>query len=168
MSSSPEQVLQAGTSSIASSPPPPIVELLQLAYTLVLSSLAFLWTATTYLFSALRTASLPLTALLSVLYTPISYVVAPFILSVTILVGALVATPFTILRGILADFYPIYSFLVVSCVYAALIGLCARGITYFGKNAIRYQDDNALNTTTSTTKAQVTHPKKVVIKEEHS
>lgn len=109
------------------SPTPPIVEIFQFFYTFAGAGLTFLWTATVYLYSALRTASLPVTAIVSTLYAPLSYILAPFVLSVTILVNAFVITPYGFLKALLHDIYPLYAFVIVSLVYAGGIGLCARG-----------------------------------------
>ncbi|KAI0703819.1 hypothetical protein BC835DRAFT_1317717 [Cytidiella melzeri] len=168
MSGLAETVMPATGTQVAVSQTPPIVELFQFAYKLAGSTLAVVWTVATYLFKVLRTASLPFTALFSTLYGPISYVLAPFVLSITILVNALVIIPYTILQSILSAVYPLYAFLVVSLVFATGIALCARGVSHLGKNALAYTVNDAVAAPSASKKSKQTRPKKVSIKEEHS
>ncbi|KAI0090241.1 hypothetical protein BDY19DRAFT_760589 [Irpex rosettiformis] len=120
---------------------PPIVEIFQILYRLAGLGLTSLWTATTYLYLALRTASFPVTTIVSTVYAPLSYILAPFVLSVTILANAFVVTPYGMLKSALHDIYPLYAFLVVSLIYAGGIGLCARTLCRVGMSALAKPTD---------------------------
>lgn len=116
-------------------PPPPIVEVFQFTYRLTISALKHLWTVVAYTISALRSLSVPFTALLLTLYKPLSYLLAPFLLAMNVTFNILVKTPYTVGKQVLSDAYPIYSFMVVTCIYAAFIGLSARVISYVVRSA---------------------------------
>ncbi len=154
------------------SPTPPIVEIFQFLYKFAGAGLGFLWTATAYLYSALRTASLPVTAIVSALYAPLSYILAPFVLSVTILVNAFVITPYEFLKALLHDVYPLYAFVVVSLIYAGGIGLCARIISRLGMSALTEPSNDFApgenKSNPDSKEGTQSHTRRVTIKDERS
>jgi len=126
------------TAADVSQPPPPIIEILQLAWQLTLSGFNFLGTLTNFMLSAVRTATIPFSTIISVVYAPISYILSPFVLAAKLVINAFVLAPYSMIKSILADLYPIYAFVVVACIYAAVIGLCARGVSQLAKNILMF------------------------------
>ena len=160
-----------GAPTPAVSPTPPIVEIFQFVYKSTGLGLTFIWTAITYLYSALRTASFPITAVVSTLYAPLSYILSPFVLSVTIVVNAFVITPYGLLKTALHDVYPIYAFAIVSIIYAGGIGLCARIICRLGMDAMTESADEYTSIEavgTNPKQRRQTQSGRVVIKDEPS
>jgi hypothetical protein len=151
---------------------PPIVEIFQLAYKIASAALVATWTATTYLLSGLRLASVPFTSLFAVLYAPVSYILAPVFLAAHIITNILVIAPYTMLEDTLSALYPIYAFIVVSAIFAAAIGLCARGVSHLGMNALSEPQGDVTSGKRigdpSLPKEHSSHPKRVTIKDEFS
>lgn len=153
--------------------PPPIVEIFWFANKLLASAFAFLWTRTSYASAALRLASSPFTALVSALYKPISYLFAPFVLAINVVFDVFVLTPYSVLQRLISDFYPIYAFIVVSCICAIFIGISARGVSYVLRSAFRpssyYAPHSVAPVSHKSTKgSKPSVGKKVAIKEEHA
>ncbi|PCH39928.1 hypothetical protein WOLCODRAFT_98016 [Wolfiporia cocos MD-104 SS10] len=118
--------------SIATAPPieslpatsPPIVHILRI-----------LTSATSALFSLLtriiaNTAHLavatPISTIVTALYTPVAYLLAPLTLFLSVLFDVCVRTPNALVAAILDGIYPLYAFVGASCICAGCVGLAAR------------------------------------------
>ncbi|EPS97546.1 hypothetical protein FOMPIDRAFT_13300, partial [Fomitopsis schrenkii] len=107
---------------------PPILELIRFAS----SSLSVISTYTRRSFTYL--ISKPLWTTLAVTYRPLSYLLAPVFVFLSILLDVFILTPYTVIKAILINVYPIYVFLGASLLCAACVGLGAR----LWVKAIRY------------------------------
>ena len=116
------------TASPPSPASPPIFELLRFAS----YSLSVVFTYTRRSFSYL--ISQPLWTTLAIAHRPVSYLLAPFFVFLSILLDMFIFTPYAIVKAVLVNVYPIYVFLGASLLCAACIGLGAR----LWVQAIRY------------------------------
>ncbi|KIP10457.1 hypothetical protein PHLGIDRAFT_230380 [Phlebiopsis gigantea 11061_1 CR5-6] len=153
--------------------PPPIVHFTLLAlgfFSKVFSALSFLssqaWAVTT-------TTIVPLRLLLSVLSTPLIYVLSPVIVLANILAQIFLVGPYNLATAFLKAIHPIYVFVGIACIVAAAVGLCARGAVYvlhaFFISEPTEPEVVPEDKTTPVVKAEETRPrtrKKVSIKEE--
>lgn len=164
MSSVSESAIPIATTQAA----PPIVEIFHLAYRLVTSAFALLWTVITYVFVILRTASFPFTAAASGVYSPLSYVLSPIFLAISFIIDILVLTPYAFFKGFLTEVYPVYAFVVVTCIYAAVIGLSFRAVTRTVQYAVTpvWALPQPAPEPKTSKEPQQKSPKKVKIKEE--
>ncbi|GJE96207.1 hypothetical protein PsYK624_124010 [Phanerochaete sordida] len=162
------------TSTIADVPAntttPPIVYFFQLALNIASAA----WSATLVfissgwsLFKAILT---PAASLLSAFSTPLLYILAPVIVLARILLEVLVLAPYYLITGVAREVYPLYVFVGAACLWAAFVGLCARGATHYMQLAI-FGSENLVSVreVASGAKPEPRKPKaakKVSIKEE--
>ncbi|PIL29814.1 hypothetical protein GSI_08020 [Ganoderma sinense ZZ0214-1] len=98
---------------------PPIVELAHfLVRALSLSYGVLSWTIVTLIFSLL--------APLSLVFTPISYLLSPVFILVQALLDVFVFTPYAIVAAVARNLYPVYVFLATAVICALLLGFAAR------------------------------------------
>ncbi|KAI0775050.1 hypothetical protein BD413DRAFT_444584, partial [Trametes elegans] len=63
---------------------------------------------------------------LSVLYTPITYLLGPVIVLSQVLLQIFVFSPYALLSSLIRNVYPIYVFVGAACICAATVGYVAR------------------------------------------
>ncbi|KAH9945231.1 uncharacterized protein BXZ73DRAFT_38500 [Epithele typhae] len=106
----------------ASSPSPPIVELARF--------LAHLFTVSYRFFSQTTlTLVLSIFAPLTLIYSPISYLLAPVFVFLRVLLDLFIFTPYAIAASIARNVYPIYVFVGTALLCAICVGLVARAIS---------------------------------------
>ncbi|KAH9945219.1 uncharacterized protein BXZ73DRAFT_39030 [Epithele typhae] len=111
-----------GGTLAASSPSPPIVELARFLAHLLTISYRFLSQTTLAL-------ALSIFAPLTVLYSPVSYVLAPIFVFLRVLLSLLVLTPYAIATSLAQNAYPIYVFVGAALLCALCVGILARAIS---------------------------------------
>lgn len=62
-------------------------------------------------------------------YPAISYLVAPLLVSVVMVINISILTPFTVARYLLNSLYPVYVFCGVACITGIVAGVGGRGIS---------------------------------------
>ncbi|KZT63667.1 hypothetical protein DAEQUDRAFT_101174 [Daedalea quercina L-15889] len=99
---------------------PPIVGLLRLASSLLGIVAPLARRSFSYVVSK------PFWTTFALAYHPISYLLAPLFVFLNVLLDAFVLTPYTIVKAIAINVYPVYVFLGASLLCAACVGLGAR------------------------------------------
>lgn len=116
--------IQKGGDAAPVAPSPPIVELLKLTGHILSGSYTLISRTTVGLL-------LSLLAPLSLLYSPIAYLLAPVVVLVQVLVDILVLTPYAIVASVARNVYPIYVFVGATALCTVAIGFAARLVATF-------------------------------------
>lgn len=101
---------------------PPIVALARILGHFLSTSYALLSRTT-------LTVALALLAPLSVLYNPISYLLAPVFVLASVLLDVLVFTPYAVFVAVARSVYPLYVFVGSAVLCALLVGFLARALS---------------------------------------
>ncbi|TFK52276.1 hypothetical protein OE88DRAFT_1644006 [Heliocybe sulcata] len=142
--SSPTQSMVAA----ATPSPPPI--------TYVLSALTF--SATTLLSLLKGISTLIITPIYHLLYRPLSYILAPAVLFVSIILDFFVWTPLAVIRYLAEQAYPIYLLVGVACILGVVIGVVTRGVAA-GTTSV-FMDATRVEVKTETREGMVLEPKR--------
>ena len=114
-------VHQGDSGPAAAARSPPIVELARfLTRALTLSYGVLSRTTVTLIFSLL--------APLSLIFTPISYLLSPVFILIQVLLDVFVFTPYSIIAAIARNFYPLYVFFGSAVISALVLGFAARTV----------------------------------------
>ena len=96
----------------------------QLSEFAALASRAFTVTYS-FVFNATRWSFSPFI----LVYSPISYLVAPLLVSAAIVINISVLTPFSVAHYLLSSLYPVYVFCGVACITGISVGMGGRGLS---------------------------------------
>ncbi|KAI0749607.1 hypothetical protein C8Q80DRAFT_634853 [Daedaleopsis nitida] len=119
MSTGGEVYTQAGGPVAPIATSPPIVELAQLVARIFAASYTLVSRTTIAVL-------LSLLAPISLLYSPIAYLLAPVFVFTSVILDVFVFTPYAIVVAVARNVYPIYVFVGCAAICAALIGFSAR------------------------------------------
>ncbi|EKM58477.1 uncharacterized protein PHACADRAFT_252826 [Phanerochaete carnosa HHB-10118-sp] len=110
---------------------PPIVYFFRLVLSFASAAYSALLLSFSSAWSLFKTILLPVRSLLTTFSSPLLYILAPVIVLGRILLEVLIFAPYSLMTGAAREVYPIYVFIGATCIWAAFVGLCARGVTHY-------------------------------------